>query len=55
MVGVSRRSWARNEHSIETTIEYNKKFQDQDHITLPFIASDELVEKTLKNFKNKEE
>lgn len=26
MVGVSRRSWARNEHSIATVAEYNKKF-----------------------------
>ena len=40
-----------NEHSIETTIEYNKKFQGQDHITIPFVASDELIEKTLKNYK----
>ena len=52
MVGVSRRSWARNEHSIETTIEYNKKFKGKDHITIPFVASDELIEKTLKNFKD---
>ena len=52
MVGVSRRSWARNEHSIETTIEYNNKFEGQDHITIPFVAKDELIEETLKNFKN---
>jgi urocanate hydratase len=52
MVGVSRRSWARNENSIETTIEYNKKFEGKDHITIPFVASDDLIEKTLKNYKN---
>ena len=52
MVGVSRRSWARNEHSIETTIEYNKKFEGKDHITIPFVAKDELIEKTLNNYKN---
>ncbi|HZK00193.1 MAG TPA: urocanate hydratase, partial [Tissierellaceae bacterium] len=33
MVGVSRRSWARNENAIETSIEYNKQFQGEDHIT----------------------
>lgn len=55
MVGVSRRSWARNEHSIETTIEYNKKFEGEDHITIPFLAKDELIEETLKNYKNKGE
>ncbi|NYB75182.1 urocanate hydratase [Sedimentibacter hydroxybenzoicus DSM 7310] len=50
MVGVSRRSWARNEHSIETTIEYNKTNKGDDHITIPFVASDELIEKTFKNY-----
>ncbi len=50
MVGVSRRSWARNEHSIETTIEYNKMNKGEDHITIPFVASDDLIERTFKNF-----
>ena len=53
MVGVSRRSWARNEHSIETTIEYNKQFTGRDHITIPFVAKDELINKTLKEFNEK--
>lgn len=43
MVGVSRRSWARNEHSIETTIAYNKDKNNNSHITIPYIADDELV------------
>jgi urocanate hydratase len=50
MVGVSRRNWARNEHSIETSIEYNNKCAGQDHITIPFLASDELIENTIKNY-----
>lgn len=50
MVGVSRRSWARNENSIETTVEYNKMNNGDDHITIPFVASDELIEKTFKNY-----
>jgi len=50
MVGVSRRSWARNEHSIETTVEYNKQFAGRDHITIPYVASDELINKTLDNY-----
>jgi urocanate hydratase len=48
MVGVSRRSWARNEHAIETVAEYNKKFADSDAITIPYVADDELVERTFK-------
>lgn len=50
MVGVSRRSWARNEHSIETTIEYNNQCDGTDHITIPYVASDELIEKTIDNY-----
>lgn len=47
MVGVSRRSWARNENSISTCIEYNKIKEDSDHITLPYVADDELVKKVV--------
>jgi urocanate hydratase len=50
MVGVSRRSWARNEHSIETTMEYNKQFAGQDHITIPYVACDDLIEETVKKY-----
>ena len=43
MSGVARRNWARNENSIETSIEYNKNNQGTDHITIPYIAREELV------------
>ena len=46
MVGVSRRSWARNEHAMETVSAYNKQFEGQDAITMPYLASDDLVEKS---------
>ncbi|MCK4311852.1 MAG: urocanate hydratase, partial [Candidatus Cloacimonetes bacterium] len=45
MCGVARRAWARNPNSIETAIEFNQKFAETDHITLPFITKDGLVEK----------
>jgi len=45
MVGVARRSWARNENSIATVKEYNEQRSDSDHITIPFVASDDLVNK----------
>jgi len=45
MVGVSRRSWARNENSIDTCIEYNELFKDTDHITIPYCADDDLINK----------
>lgn len=40
MCGVARRAWARNPHSIETVIEHNQKFQNTDHITLPYQADE---------------
>ncbi|MGR3174171.1 MAG: urocanate hydratase [Candidatus Scalindua sp.] len=44
MGGVARRSWARNENSIETSIKYNVERKGLDHITLPFIANEELIQ-----------
>ena len=47
MGGVARRAWARNENSIETAAEYNKTNKGQDHITLPYVADDSLIDKLL--------
>ena len=47
MVGVARRSWARNENAMEVAAEYNRDRKGTDHITLPYTADDELVEKAL--------
>ena len=49
MIGVSRRAWARNENSITTSIEYNELKNGQDHITIPYIADDELIENAFKS------
>ena len=43
MVGVSRRSWACNENAVETAAEYNEKFKASDHITMPYIADENIV------------
>ncbi len=47
MCGVARRAWARNPNSISTAGEYNRNRADTDHLTLPFVADDELIEKTV--------
>ncbi len=44
MGGVARRAWARNEHAIETVIEWNDAMDGRGHITLPYIPEDGLVE-----------
>ena len=43
MGGVARRSWARNQNSIETCVEYNKNYAGEGHITIPFIPKEDLV------------
>ena len=47
MGGVARRAWARNENAVETCIAYNKGGTGQDHVTLPFIADESLVQETV--------
>nr|WP_324322849.1 urocanate hydratase [Sporomusa sphaeroides] len=42
--GVARRAWARNEHSIETIVEFNQNYAGKGHATLPYIPEEELVE-----------
>lgn len=49
MIGVSRRSWARNENALTTVMEYNKKFAATDHITLPYEAEDAVIQEALQS------
>ncbi|WP_296971656.1 urocanate hydratase [Tepidanaerobacter sp. EBM-38] len=51
MCGVARRSWARNQNSIETSVEFNKNYDSLGHITLPYIPKQELIDEVVdKNF-----
>lgn len=43
MVGVARRSWARNENSISTCVEYNEKYSEDNHITIPYVVEEDLI------------
>ncbi|MEG0841568.1 MAG: hypothetical protein RSF69_03420, partial [Erysipelotrichaceae bacterium] len=43
MGGVARRSWAGNPHSVETASKYNEIMSETDSITMPYIASKDLV------------
>ena len=47
MGGVARRSWARNDHALSTSREYNEEYSEYGHITLPYLADDELVQRTV--------
>ncbi|MGL4911340.1 MAG: urocanate hydratase [Romboutsia sp.] len=47
MSGVARRAWSRNENSITTVIEYNKMCEGKDHITLPYIVDEELINEVI--------
>lgn len=47
MSGVARRAWSRNENAITTSMEYNELMNDKDHITLPYLVDDELIDKAI--------
>ena len=49
MGGVARRSWARNPNSIETVAEFNRRYVGRGHITLPYVADDDLVDQVVDN------
>ena len=51
--GVARRNWARNENSIETIMEFNRVYEGQGHVTIPYIADDELVNTLVEKAFNK--
>ena len=53
MIGVSRRAWATNENALTTVAEYNKLYEGQDHITLPYIADKDMVSAALKQVQGK--
>lgn len=54
MGGVARRAWARNTNSITTSMEYNKMNEGKDHITLPYLPAEDLIQRTVKHaFENK--
>lgn len=43
MSGVARRNWARNDHAIEVTKEFNED-SEYGHITIPYLVKDELID-----------
>ncbi|MBF1050698.1 MAG: urocanate hydratase [Peptostreptococcaceae bacterium] len=53
MSGVARRSWARNDHSIETVLEFNEANKGTDHITIPYLANEDSVKNAVAKIFNK--
>lgn len=49
MIGVSRRSWSRCDNSLTTVAEYNAMRSDSDHITMPYLVSDDLIAEVCKD------
>ena len=47
MNGISRRSWARNPNALEVAADWNRKHKNRGHITLPYLADDDLVKKVV--------
>jgi len=49
MGGVARRNWARNPNAMAVAAEYNRENKNGDHITLPYLADENLVEKAVES------
>jgi urocanate hydratase len=47
MVGVARRAWARNENAMRTSLAFNRHQAGMDHLTLPYLAEDDLIRHTI--------
>jgi urocanate hydratase len=45
MGGVARRSWAQNENALEMTIKWNAENEGRGHITIPYNADEDLIQK----------
>lgn len=50
--GVARRAWARNEHAVQTAVEWNNKMNDKGHITIPEIVKKDYIENLVKETLN---
>ncbi len=46
--GVARRAWARNPNAVEVMAGYNQDNQAGDHVTLPYVADQDLIDKVVK-------
>ncbi|ADO76246.1 urocanate hydratase [Halanaerobium praevalens] len=45
--GVARRAWARNEHAIETMVDWNQRNHGTGQVTLPYQPEENLIKKTV--------
>ncbi|MFW5873525.1 MAG: urocanate hydratase [Bacillota bacterium] len=48
--GVARRAWARNDHAIETMIEWNEEHKGRGHVTLPYKAEEDMVKEIVEKY-----
>jgi urocanate hydratase len=53
MGGIARRSWARNPNAFETAYNWNIENNKRGHLTLPFIAEDQLLDNIINNYLKK--
>jgi urocanate hydratase len=51
MNGISRRAWARNPNALEVASQWNRKHNRRGHITLPYLADDQLVDEVVSRLK----
>lgn len=55
MVGVARRNWARCDNAMSTVKEYNQCYGEHNHITMPYLTNDNVIQNVIKTYKEGEE
>jgi urocanate hydratase len=54
MLGIARRSWARNPHALETAYDWNLQNKERGHLTLPQIPDEDLLDNVIDEYERKE-
>ncbi len=49
MGGVARRNWARNPNAMTVAMAYNANNPTGDHITIPYVPDEEMIDSLVKN------
>jgi len=55
MGGVARRNWSRNPNAMEVAVEYNQKNDNNDQVTIPFLADANLISNATDKIFNEDE
>jgi urocanate hydratase len=53
MLGIARRSWARNPHAMETAYDWNLQNKERGQLTLPHIPNEALLDNVIDEYEER--